>query len=128
MENGNLLCAIHHASGRRLADLPVACSSFPEQPMRAAEALSGVLTDTRIITGTISRRLLIAKRTHRPDWTFADLSGRPLAVYPWPAWSRTCMTVDAPREWLSSGTITQHGVHRLLHPKVLLVALYHPEH
>lgn len=128
MENDNLLCAIHHASGRRLASLPEACRLFPEQPMRATEALSGVLTDTRIMSGTIGRRLLIAKRTHQPDWTFADLSGQPLAAYPWPAWSGTCMTVDTPREWLSSGTITQHGAHRLLHPNVLLVSLYHPEH
>jgi hypothetical protein len=128
VENDNLLRAIHHASGRDLADLPTACRSFPEQPVRVAEALGGVLTDTCIVTGTINRRLLIVRRTHRPGWTFADLSGRPLAAYPWPAWSRTHMSVDAPWEWLSSGTITRDGVHRLLHPNILLVALYHPEH
>jgi hypothetical protein len=128
VENNNLLRAVQHASGRDLADLPAACRSFPEQPVRVTEALGGVLTDTCIITGTISRRLLIAKRTHRSGWTFADLSGRPLANYPWPAWSRTRMTVDTPGEWLSSGTVTQDGARRLLHPNILLVALYHPEH
>jgi hypothetical protein len=58
----------------------------------------------------------------------ADLSGQPLDSWRWPGWTDRRISLDQPACWLSTATITDEGVRRLFQPRVLLVALYHPEH
>ncbi|HEX2417106.1 MAG TPA: radical SAM protein [Micromonosporaceae bacterium] len=79
------------------------------------------------VTGTLDRRLVFLER---PDnrWVIADLSGRPHATRRWPAWSRRLVRLDRPHSWLSLASLDDYAVARIGRPRVLLVALYHPEH
>lgn len=79
------------------------------------------------VTGTLDRRLVLVER---PDgrWVVADLSGRPHDTRAWPTWARDHLCLDSPRERLSVADIGPEAVERLSRPRVLLAALYHPEH
>lgn len=97
------------------------------EPTRVEEAMARILPGRVVVTGTLERRLLLAELAGESDWVVAELSGHPLNTRAWPAWTRNRIGLHDEREWISSATITADGVRRLLHPRVLLVALYHPE-
>lgn len=84
---------------------------------------------TRVaVTGTMERRLVVIENTLRPGVTVADLSGREHATRRWPAWTHGRMTVATPSSWLSDAELAPGTFGRFLRPRVLLVALYHPEY
>jgi hypothetical protein len=120
----SLLTAVRHGGGAppgdSFADLPM------EQPDAVRAALTGIMPGQVVITGTVERRLVIAERAEG-GWTVADLSGRPHSTRVWPAWTNAHVALGKPESWLSSATISDEGVHRLLRPRVLLTALYRPE-
>lgn len=90
-------------------------------------ALMPLLPGRFAVTGTLERRLLIAEHSTGGGWTVADLSGEPHATRRWPAWTDDRITIHHPQQWLSSATLTDDAIIRLLRPRMLLVALYHPE-
>lgn len=79
------------------------------------------------VTGTLDRRLLFIER---PDgrWAVADLSGQPHSTRAWPAWAREHIELESPEGWMSLAELTPEAVERLSRPRILLAALYHPEH
>ncbi|MEU7905915.1 radical SAM protein [Actinoplanes sp. NPDC049118] len=91
--------------------------------------LACLLPHRLLISGTLDRRLLLAEvNPSERRWQLADLSGRDHASREWPAWAQQGMQIDEPISWNSSGVLGDEVVHRLMRPRVLLVALYHPEH
>ncbi|GIF01129.1 B12-binding domain-containing radical SAM protein [Paractinoplanes rishiriensis] len=128
-DHGRLLQAITHTTGlhptmeetTRLDRLPLT-----DVPALTA-ALASLLPGRFAVTGTLDRRLLIAENPAGGGWTVADLSGQPHATRQWPAWTTDRIAVQRPQHWLSSATVTSDAVTRLLRPRLLLVALYHPE-
>ncbi|MFI0411844.1 B12-binding domain-containing radical SAM protein [Actinomadura sp. 3N508] len=104
-------------------------------PAALTSAIGRVVGDGRtVVTGTLDRRLVLIShcQDHAPKtataWTAVDLSGRPHGTRDWPSWTRGRLTINDPGHWLSAATVTAEGVARLMAPRVLLVALYHPEH
>ncbi|TLP64191.1 radical SAM protein [Microbispora fusca] len=81
-----------------------------------------------VVTGTLERRLLVVENALRPNWTLADLSGRVHASRSWPAWTAGHIELVSPSSWLSNAELTASAFGRLVRPRVLLVALYHPEY
>ncbi len=88
-----------------------------------------------LVAGTLDRRLVLIKRRHKAErgaarWVAADLSGKAHQTRAWPAWtSRDAhLHLDRPQSWLSHASLDDQAVYRLTRPRVLLVALYHPEH
>lgn len=79
------------------------------------------------VAGTLDARLLFIEQSDG-TWQAADLSGRPHGERDWPAWSHGHITLDDPGSWLSPAVLDEQAVYRLSRPKVLLAALYHPEH
>ncbi|WP_301125980.1 B12-binding domain-containing radical SAM protein [Streptomyces cacaoi] len=79
------------------------------------------------VTGTLDRRLVLVQRTD-DRWVVADLSGEPHDTRAWPAWAQRHIRLDSPAEWLSLADLTAEAEYRLSRPRVLLAALYHPEH
>jgi len=97
-------------------------------PAALTGALASRLPGRFSLTGTLDRRLLVAERTPaRGGWTVADLSGQPHATRDWPPWTSTHIAIGDPDRWLSTASLTADAVHRLLRPRLLLAALYHPE-
>jgi Fe-S oxidoreductase len=89
--------------------------------------LRAVLPGRLVVTGTMDRRLVIAEHHTLDKWTLADLSGNPLATRFRPEWARRELTIETPESWLSTGTVSESGYHRLSRPVMLFAALYHPE-
>ncbi|MFJ8582780.1 B12-binding domain-containing radical SAM protein [Micromonospora sp. NPDC093277] len=81
-----------------------------------------------VITGTMDRRLIIAEDKAIDRWHLADLSGAPHSSREWPAWTAGRIEIDNPERSLSLARVTPDGVRRLTRPRMLLTALYHPEH
>jgi hypothetical protein len=79
-----------------------------------------------LLRGTLDQRLLLL-RDRAGEWTVANLDGGPLSAFPWPAWTREHLSVDEPGAPVSRLTVDNVGIHRLLRPRVLIAALYHPE-
>ncbi|GAA2720274.1 hypothetical protein GCM10010315_40240 [Streptomyces luteosporeus] len=79
------------------------------------------------VAGTLDRRLVLIQR---PDhsWIIADLSGLAHSTRSWPAWTDGHVSIDTPGTWLSTAALDDYAELRLSRPRVLLVALYHPEH
>ncbi|MGW0504037.1 B12-binding domain-containing radical SAM protein [Micromonospora sp. NPDC003241] len=123
-----LLDTITHATGQDAsADARLRHVSLTE-PTAMTDALARWLPGRFTLTGTLDRRLLLAEHCDRPGWTVTELNGEALASRDWPAWTRHRINVEHPHRWLSTGTLTDDGAHRLLHPTILLTALYHAEH
>lgn len=121
----------------RLAELVVHCTGAPappglglvplEQPEMVRRVLADLLPGKVVVTGTVERRLVLIEDVNGVGWTVADLSGRPHSSRRWPVWAADRLRLDTPEAWLSTATINDEGVQRLLRPRVLLVALYRPE-
>lgn len=124
-----LVEAIEHASGgpANTGTITAIRGISMTDPNALGEVLKGVLPGRFSLTGSLDRRLLLADRVDSRGWTAADLSGQPHATRVWPQWTFGRLQIDTHNDWLSTATLTEDGVHRLLHPRVLLVALYHPE-
>ncbi|MGW9212337.1 B12-binding domain-containing radical SAM protein [Embleya sp. NPDC055664] len=80
-----------------------------------------------VVGGSLDRRLVLVERTDQ-RWVAADLSGNDHRSREWPAWVHGNLHIENPSSWLSLAAVNQHAIHRLARPRVLLVALYHPEH
>jgi hypothetical protein len=126
--HGRLLQAIAHTTGLHPApEVATGLTSLPMTDVTAVTtALTPLLPGRFAVTGTLERRLLIAENP-TGDWTIADLSGQPHTTRQWPAWADGHITVHHPQQWLSVATLTDNAVTRLQSPRLLLVALYHPE-
>lgn len=108
---------------------PPAIAAVPlTDPNAIADAITEHVGIRAIVTGTLDRRLVLIENVAVGAWTAADLSGRPHRTRDWPAWARANLTLRQPSSWLSAAQITGTGLHRLVHPRTLLVALYHPEY
>lgn len=87
-----------------------------------------------LVAGALDRRLLLIERAAQPaysgapSWVAADLSGRPHEARAWPAWAGEHLVLEHPKRWLSLAHVDEVAVRRLTRPRVLLTALYHPEH
>lgn len=92
-----------------------------------AGALAGQVARI-VVSGTFDRRLAFLDLGPEGGWLAADLSGEPHATRAWPAWTADRITLERAEDWLSPAAITRAGVTRLLRPRLLLVALYHPEY
>nr|WP_230203100.1 radical SAM protein [Parafrankia discariae] len=128
--HSRLLDAMSHVLGDQVD--PRAADDLRRIPLTDPVALSAALTALLpgpfSLTGPLDRRLLLAERASgRGWWTAADLSGHPHASRSWPAWTAGRITVGNTSEWLSTAHVTREAVDRLLRPRVLLTALYHPE-
>lgn len=96
----------------------------PHTIRRALAAASGRQV---VVAGTFERRLVFA--SHADDgWLMADLSGEPHSSRDWPKWAETLIHAAEPDRWLSRVTLADGALHRLTRPRLLLAALYHPEH
>jgi hypothetical protein len=91
-----------------------------------ARALAGTAARV-IVTGTLDRRLVLLRSTGG-NWLLADLSGQPHGTRAWPRWAQDGIGIADAGRWLSPARVTGEAVRRLTSPRVLLVALYHPEH
>jgi hypothetical protein len=101
------------------------------EPNRISDVLVDVLGPTArrvVLTGTLERRLLALEPDDRPEWTFADLAGRSHQDRDWPDWAHTGIQFIDPGSWLSQATVSPAAAARLSSPRILLIALYHPEH
>ncbi|SMD27429.1 B12-binding domain-containing radical SAM protein [Kibdelosporangium aridum] len=81
-----------------------------------------------VVTGTQDRRLVFIESSLSAPWVVVDLSGRPLASFEWPKWTRGRIILRSSCDWWASATITDDGLDRLMNPRLLLVSLYHPEY
>jgi hypothetical protein len=101
-----------------------------DEPVRLQATLTDYLVGMAtsvIVTGTHDRRLLLMERAGGRSWLAADLSGRPHVTRTWPTWACGRIDLSTPDRWLSDARLTREAVDRLTRPRVLLVALYHPE-
>ncbi|MGH3156558.1 MAG: hypothetical protein ACRDNF_08310, partial [Streptosporangiaceae bacterium] len=96
-------------------------------PHALARALQDATGRQAIVTGTFERRLAFAG-SPCGGWLAADLSGRPHEERNWPTWARDLIGIAEPHRWLSPVTLTDGALARLTAPRLLLAALYHPEH
>lgn len=124
-----LLLGIEHATGLHLPNIAFDGVTFTD-PGALAEHIAGHARGHEVVvTGTLDRRLVLIEHTEgEPAWTAIDLSGQPHATRAWPAWTTGRLTIEDPSGWLSPARISAEGVARLLSPRLLLVALYHPEY
>ena len=121
-----LLTTVEQVAGRLLTSLDPALLDEPVcLQATLADHLVGTATKV-IVTGTHDRRLLLVERGGR-SWLTANLSGQPHATRAWPTWVSGRIEISTPDRWLSGAMITHEAVDRLTRPRVLLVALYHPE-
>ncbi len=111
----------------------------PDRPLRSvplseptqlhavlSEQLAGQARQV-LVTGTLDRRLVLLERLDG-RWVVADLSGRAHDTRVWPGWPAGHLRIEDPDQWLSLATLDDEAVRRFTRPRVLLVALYHPEH
>ncbi|TDD68415.1 radical SAM protein [Actinomadura darangshiensis] len=125
-----LLAGVEHATGIPVdAATATRLGAIPEtDPNAVAAALTGVLPGRFAVTGTLDRRLLFAERASQASgWTIADLSGQEHLTRSWPQWAQDRIQIATPQTWLSAGEVSEEAAQRLLRPRVLLAALYHPE-
>lgn len=128
MRQDRLIEAVRHARGCpsdddfRLRLAPMA------EPTAISEIVAPLLPGRFVITGTIDQRLFAAEHYDNNRWTFANLSGDPLGGREWPSWMDGHIAIHDPDAWVSNVTFSAEVVHRLMRPRVLLVALYHPEY
>ncbi|GAA4239772.1 hypothetical protein GCM10022254_61480 [Actinomadura meridiana] len=116
--------AVEYATGAKV-DLGAACLTDPGALTEALQRWVGV---SAVVTGTLERRLVFVENAGHTGWTVADLSGAPHKTREWPTWAEAALTPDQPTSWISSMRITPAGLHRLMRPRLLLAALYHPEY
>jgi hypothetical protein len=124
-------------------DFPAAVdAAIRALPLAEPTALQSALTDQlathgdpgpALVAGTLDRRLVLIMRGLTAErgagrWVVVDLSGKPHRSRVWPAWARPHIRLDRPQSWLSPATLDDQAVFRLTRPRVLLVALYHPEY
>lgn len=122
-----LIEAVEHATGLHLHTDQQLRRALTE-PANLAEMLVDLTGGRRVVvTGTVERRLILIENSGG-QWTAADLSGHPHTSRAWPSWTQGNLLFDAPGTWLSTTRITSAGLLRLLRPRVLLAALYHPEY
>src|SRR5213080_3849686 len=96
-----------------LAVDPMEVRGLPVEEPQAMEAgLAGLLPGRTLLAGTIERRLLVTEQPDVLGWTVADLSGQPLASWPWPARTDGRVQLDRAGSWLSTASITDDGVSR----------------
>ncbi|WP_406313332.1 hypothetical protein OHA77_33535 [Streptosporangium sp. NBC_01639] len=123
-----LIIAVRHAIGAA----PFTAADLHETPLEQPVALHRFLTErlpARVaLTGTVDRRLLVVENPVGPGWTIADLSGQQHRTREWPTWTQGRLPLTQPDSWLSNTDVAASTFHRLMRPKVLLVALYHPEY
>jgi hypothetical protein len=123
-----ILSCIRHALGITgppdLVDVPLT------DPNALADYIQLLPGATNVaVSGTLDARLVfIESPGNTGRWTIADLSGRPLSARAWPGWTDGRVSLDDDECWLSGARLTPDGVERLLRPRLLLVALYHPEY
>ncbi|MDT5026086.1 MAG: hypothetical protein QOE61_2512, partial [Micromonosporaceae bacterium] len=105
-------------------------ASWPlTDPNAVHRLVASVAPHRTLVAGTLDHRLVLIETDPAVSrWQIADLSGGPLHARPWPSWTAGAVTIDEPDAWSSTATITDRAVHRLTRPRVLLIALYHPEH
>ncbi|GAA3766495.1 B12-binding domain-containing radical SAM protein [Salinactinospora qingdaonensis] len=125
-DHDRILAALNH-----LSPLPTHLAhqvhAIPRtEPNRLRHALAPAFETT--VTGTLEHRLLAARPHGCDTWILSELSGRHLAERDWPAWAHTGITLDAPYHWMSTAHLTPEAHRRLTKPRILLAALYHPEH
>ncbi len=117
--------ALCDADAARLLDAPLV------DPNQLRAVLAGTLevaADRVVVTGTLDRRLIALHPTGDPLWRLADLSGQPHRTRDWPSWAQHGIQLTRPDRWLSPAAVDGQAVRRLTTSRVLLVALYHPEH
>lgn len=128
--HSRLLDAVAHARGdpvergvaKSLSEVPLM------DPVWLTDLLKSWLPARVSVTGTLERRLLVADRSRRlGGWTVADLSGEPHRTRAWPGWTSGHVVIEDPDQWLSTASLTEDAARRLQCPRVLLIALYHPE-
>ncbi|MFF5264608.1 B12-binding domain-containing radical SAM protein [Actinomadura viridis] len=123
--------AVHVATGHRLpTEVLDAGDLIHLDPARLRTRLTHLLTEHpgRIrVTGPLDARLLLIEQDNG-TWQAADLSGRPHRERPWPAWTHGHIQIADPDSWLSPARLDEQALYRLSRPRVLLAALYHPEH
>ncbi|MFD8560645.1 B12-binding domain-containing radical SAM protein [Streptosporangium canum] len=99
------------------------------QPNALRDAAARLLPSHDVVlTGTLERRLLAASTGRPGTWLLADLSGQPHTTRPWPDWAAQQVRLQTPGAWISHATLTPDAVTRLTRPRILLAALYRPEH
>jgi radical SAM superfamily enzyme YgiQ (UPF0313 family) len=79
------------------------------------------------VAGTLDRRLVLLERDDR-RWVVADLSGQPHETRHWPGWLDGHLQIDTHSSWISLAGVDEYAAGRFARPRVLLAALYHPEH
>lgn len=105
-----------------------ACKFDPCAIQRTARDLAGDQAEEVIVTGTFERRLVLIRQAGDRGWVAADLSGEPHGSRNWPAWARKRLLIAQRDSWLSPAVLADGALDRLLRPRLLLAALYHPEH
>jgi hypothetical protein len=123
-----LLLACEHVVGRLPTSLDPALLEEPVGLQKVLVKHFAKAATQVIMTGTHDRRLLMIGRGNGSPWLAADLSGRPHASRGWPPWASRGIQIATPDQWISDATVTAPAVDRLTRPRVLLVALYHPEY
>ncbi|WP_115061592.1 B12-binding domain-containing radical SAM protein [Nocardia otitidiscaviarum] len=98
------------------------------EPNQLRDALTATVPSRLLVADTLDHRLLLTEHADHHTWSIAELSGRPLAERAWPSWAREGIIVDTAESWLSTGNLTTDAEFRLTRPRILLAALYHPEH
>ncbi|HKH46184.1 MAG TPA: radical SAM protein [Thermoanaerobaculia bacterium] len=99
------------------------------RPRALQEALLsslGALLHQAVVVGALENRLLLLE-TVRRGWIFAHLGARPLQEIAWPEPIARGLFVERPEDPVSIGEVTPEALFRLTRPRVLLVALCHPE-
>lgn len=122
---GRIAEVVSHAAG--VADVRGLRAVPLEQPEVLRQALAERLPGRVVVAGSIDRRLLFAERPSGGGWTIADLSGRPHASRRWPDWTNDHLRLKSTESWLTTATLSEEGLRRLLRPRLLLAALYRPE-
>ncbi|MFI5496704.1 B12-binding domain-containing radical SAM protein [Actinoplanes sp. NPDC051859] len=118
-----LTCPAGEASELSPGDLSII------DPAELSRRLSTFMPHRFSLSGTLERRLLLAEEDPVVSrWRVTDLSGQELQTLDWPTWSSENIAVHDPCSWSSPATVSEEAAYRLLRPRVLLVALYHPEH
>lgn len=97
-------------------------------PTEIQRVLAPHLGNDLVVCGSTDRRLVVVPRESTSGWTIADLSGRPHSTRDWPEWTRHEIAIENADSWLSGATLSSDAIYRLLRPRILLVALYHPEY
>ncbi len=127
-----LLAAVHQIQPALSPTAASVLAGIPTtEPNRLRDALVDVLGSSAgrvVLTGTLEQRLLAVEHPDGGEWTLADLSGTPHDRRNWPEWACTGIRLTNPCSWLSSAQLSPAAIRRLTRPRMLLIALYHPEY